>query len=187
MVDKYFSNESRKIPNDFMLRIFRFCKADIFISLFNSIKNHPNLEILDNHFCNKINNNSIDNILSLNLIPEGSKSIVRNFDKIVIACGTLQTTALLERSKGDFNKSDNLVLGKYLMEHLEGYIGSVVVKKSDEKSLFKTLSLNDNNMAISDYDGIGVALSLKKVSDMDQLNVQYEFRKLMPKPYFLRK
>ena len=99
----------------------------------------------------------------------------------------MQTTALLERSKEVFRKLTNLVLGKYLTEHLEGYVGTVIVKKSDEKFLFKKLSLNENNIAISDYDGIGVALSLKNVDFIDQLNVQYEFRKLMPKPYFFAK
>ena len=185
MLDKYFNNESRKIPSDFVLRIFRFCKADSFISLYNSIKNHPNLEILDNHFCNKINTSAMDNILSLELTPEGSKSILRSFDKIAIACGTLQSTALLERSKEVFKKSENLVLGKYLAEHLEGYIGTVKVKNANEKSLFKKLSLNENNIAINDYDGIGVAISLRNVSFIDQLNVQYEFRKIMPRPYFI--
>ena len=185
--DRYFNDESSKIPSDLMLRIFRFCKTDSFIRLYNSIKNHPNLEILDNHFCNKINNNAMNSILSLELIHESSKSILRNFNKIAIACGTLQSTVLLERSKEVFKKSENLVLGKYLTEHLEGYIGTVIVKKSNEKSLFKKLSLNENNIAISDYDGIGVALSLRNVSFMDQLNVQYEFRKLMPKPYFFAK
>ena len=187
MVDKYFNNESRKIPSDFILRIFRFCKTDSFISLYNSIKNHPNLEILDNYFCNKINNNTLDDILSLELLNESSKSILRNFDKIAITCGTLQTTALLERSKEVLTKADNLVLGKYLTEHLEGYVGTVIVKESNEKSLFKKLSLNEDNIAIDDYDGIGVALSLRNVSFIDQLNVQYEFRKLMPKPYFFTK
>lgn len=187
MVDKYFNNESRKLPSDFMLRIFRFCKADSFISLYNSINNHPNLEILDNHFCNKISNSTLNNVLSLELIPESSKSILRNFDKIAITCGTLQTTALLERSKEIFEKSDSLVLGKYLTEHLEGYVGTVIVRKSNEKTLFKKLSLNDDNIAISDYEGIGVALSLRNVNFIDQLNVQYEFRRLMPKPYFFAK
>jgi hypothetical protein len=187
MADKYFNDESRKIPSDFVLRIFRFCKADSFISLYNSIKNHPSLEILDNHFCNKINNSAMNNFLSLELIPESSKSILRNFDKIAITCGTLQSTALLERSKEVFKKTENLVLGKYLIEHLEGYIGTVKVKNSNEKSLFKRLSLDENNIAISDYDGIGVALSLRDIDSIDQLNVQYEFRKLMPKPYIFAK
>jgi choline dehydrogenase-like flavoprotein len=50
--------------------------------------------------------------------------------------------------------------------------------------LFKKLSLDANNVAIRDYYGIGVALSLRTVSLSDQLNVQYEFRQLMPKSYF---
>lgn len=186
IIDKYFANESRKLPNDFMLRIFRFCKTDSFISTFGSIKSHPNLEVLTNHFCNEIKINTLDNVLSLELIPEKSKSFLREFDKIVIACGTLQSAALLARSKKVL-KINDLVLGKYLMEHLEGFIGTVIVKRSDEKSLFKKLSLNENNVAISDYDGIGVALSLRNVGFIDQLNVQYEFRRLMPNPYFFAK
>ena len=170
-----------------MLRIFRFCKKDLFTNLYNSIKNHPNLETLNNYFCNKINSDAVDNVLSLELIPEGSTAILRSFDKIVITCGTLQTTALLQRSKEVFENSDTLVLGKYLAEHLEGYIGTIIVKKSDEKSLFKRLSLDDNNIAISDYDGIGVALSLKNPGCIDQLNVQYEIRKFIPRPYFFAK
>ena len=187
IADRYFNDESRKMPNDLILRIFRFCKPDLFIGLYNTIKNHPNLEILDNHFCNKINNNVSDKILSLELVPEGSKSILRYFDKIAVACGTLQTTALLKRSKEVCKKNNDLVLGKYLMEHLEGFIGTVIVKRSEEKTLFRKLSLDENNIAISDYDGIGVALSLRNVSFINQLNVQYEFRKLMPKPYFFAK
>lgn len=187
MVDKYFSNESKKLSSDYMLRIFRFCKTDFFTNLYNSINHHPNLETLTDHFCTKISTNTLDNILSLELIPKGSNTILRNFDRIVITCGTLQTTALLQRSKEIFERFDNLVLGKYLTEHLEGYIGTVMVKKSDEKSLFKKLSLDENNIAISDYNGIGVALSLKNLGYIDQLNVQYEFRKLMPKPYIFAK
>lgn len=184
IIDKYFTNESRKIPNDFMLRIFRFCKTDSFISTFDSIKSHPNLEVLCNHFCNEIKINALDNVLSLELISEKSKSFLREFDKIVIACGTLQTTALLKRSRDVFKKHGDSVLGKYLTEHLEGYVGSVTVKRYSEKMLFKKLSLDANNVAISDYYGIGVALSLRNLSLSDQLNVQYEFRQLMPKPYF---
>lgn len=187
MVDKYFSDESRKIPIEFMLRIYRFCKTDFFTNLYDLIKDHPNLETLNNHFCNKINSNTLDTVLSLELIPEGSNAILRNFDKIAITCGPLQTTALLQRSKEILEQSNNLVLGKYLIEHLEGYIGTVIVKKSDEKSLFKSLSLDDNNIAICDYDGIGVALSLNNQRCIDQLNVQYEIRKFMPRPYFFAK
>ena len=91
-----------------------------------------------NYFCNKINNSAIDNILSLELIPESSKPILRNFDKIAITWGTLQSTALLERSKEVFKKSENLILGKYLTEHLEGYIGTVKVKKSNENPILRS-------------------------------------------------
>jgi hypothetical protein len=187
MIEKFFNCQSSKIPDDFMLRIFRFCKTDSFTNLYNLIKDHPNLEILDNHFCSKIKYSTLDKVLSLELKPENSKFILRNFNKIAITCGTLQTTALLERSLGGFKESSNLVLGKYLTDHLEGYIGTVTVKKFNEKPFFKKLSLNEDNIVISDYGGIGIALSLKNVSLMDQLNVQYEFRKLMPKPYFFAK
>jgi hypothetical protein len=187
IIDKFFKYESLMMPDNLKLRIFRFCKTDAFVSLYNSFKDHPNLEILTNYFCHKIQRDIVNKTLSLELIPENSNSIFREFDKIIIACGTLQTTALLERSTEIFNKIDNLVLGKYLIEHLEGYIGTVTVKKSDEKSILKKLSLNADNLAISNYGGIGVAISLKNIDFRNQLNVQYEFRNLMPKPYLFAK
>ena len=183
LADKFFNNEIESLPDDFILRIFRFCKPDTFINLYHSFKNHPNLEILIDHFCYNINKNNLDGNLFLELIPNNSDSILRNFDKIVLTCGTLQTTALLERSAEIYKKINNSVLGKYLTEHIEGYIGTITIRNSKEKKFFDKLSLNDNNMARSDYEGIGVALSLSSISLKNQLNVQYEFRNPMSKPF----
>jgi hypothetical protein len=183
VADKFFGYETESLPNDLMLRIFRFCKPDIFMSLYLSLKNHPNLEILTDCFCYKIKKNTLNNNSFLELIPKNTDSILRNFDKIVITCGTLQTTALLERSSEIYNKQDDSVLGRYLTEHIEGYIGVVKVKTFSEKEFFKKLSLNENNRALSEYEGIGAAISLRSISFKNQLNVQYEFRNLMPKPF----
>jgi hypothetical protein len=172
------------LPKEFLLRCFRYCRPDFFIDVFNSIINHSNLEILSKHYCQSVSQNLTTNTLSVQLIPESFKTFSREFNKIVLTCGSLQTTALLMRSRDLAPKSDYPALGKYLSEHVEGYIGTVTIKNKLEKNIFKRISLDRNNRTLYDYNGIGFALNLKNTQDKENLNVQYEIRKLMPKPYF---
>lgn len=81
-------------------------------------------------------------------------------------------------------KSDYPALGKYLSEHIEGYIGSVTIKNKPEKNFFKKISLDKNNRTLKINNGIGFALSLKGDQGKNFLNVQYELRKMIPRPYF---
>lgn len=172
------------LPKEFLLRCFRYCRPDFFINVFNSIINHPNLEILSGHYCQSVSKNLTTNTLSVQLIPGSFRTFSKEFNKIVLTCGSLQTTALLMRSRELAPKSDYPALGKYLSEHIEGYIGSVTIRNKLEKNIFRRISLDRNNRTLYDYNGIGFALNLKSDQDKENLNVQYEIRKLMPKPYF---
>lgn len=172
------------LPKEFSLRCFRFCRPDFFIDVFDSIINHSNLELLTEHYCQYVSQNLTTNTLSVQLIPGSFKTFSREFNKVVLTCGSLQTTALLMRSRDLVPKSDYPTLGKYLSEHVEGYIGSVTIRNKLEKNIFKRISLDKNNRTLYDFNGIGFALNLKNTQDKEDLNVQYEIRKLMPKPYF---
>lgn len=172
------------LPKEFLLRCFRYCRPDFFVDIFDSIINHSNLEILSEHYCQSVSQNLTTNTLSVQLIQGSFETFSREFDKVVLACGSLQTTALLMRSRDLVPKSDYPALGKYLSEHIEGYIGSVTIRNKLEKNIFRRISLDRNNRTLYDHDGIGFALSLKNTQDKEDLNVQYEIRKLMPRPYF---
>jgi hypothetical protein len=178
VINNYFQNVSQKLPHEFFLRSFRFCKVDYFIDLFDKIKDNSKLEFLGEHFCRKIHKLPMSKSLSIELISKDSQITWREFHKVVIACGTLQTTALLMHSLGSLPDLNKDVLGKYLMEHREGFIGTMIARKSHEKTLFSSLCLDERNRAIEAYDGIGVAISLLG----QKINVQYEIRYHLPNP-----
>ena len=130
---KYFANEVNQLSRLFEIRLFRFCKSDFFIKLFRSIEYHPDLEVLTNHFCKSITKSRFTQELELELLTETLTPKKITFDAVVIACGTLQTTALLQRSETLLSKDTIKTLGHFLMEHLEGYVGKAWISNKNEK------------------------------------------------------
>jgi len=135
VISTKISDIEQSLPKELLIRCFRYCRPDFFIDDFNSIINHPNLELLSRHYCQSISKNSTVNTLTVQLIPESFEAFSKDFSKIVLTCGSLQTTALLLRSRNLALKSDYPVLGKYLTEHIEGYIGYVSIRNKREKNL----------------------------------------------------
>ena len=188
IINEFFAYESNNLPSELKLRSFRFCKPNFFINLFEQIKNNINLEVLSGSFCIKAIQDSKNSKLRIELLTKNFDITSKYFDKIVIACGTLQTTAVIQRSIESSQQSSKDVLGNYLMEHLEGYIGTIKIKKKNIKKTFRRLILDERNRAIDKFEGIGVAFSLAKNTFLqNQLNVQFEIRKFMPKPYLFVK
>lgn len=187
VIDEFFSLESKYLPNELKLRSFRFCKPNFFSNLFEEMKNHQNLKVLTGNFCIKATQNS-KHKLEIELLTKNFEITSKQFDKVAIACGTLQTTGLIQRSIKSFQPNSENVLGKYLMEHLEGYVGTIKIKKKQVKRVFKRLILDEKNRAIDEFEGIGIAFTLaSSILLQNQLNVQFEIRKFMPKPYVLVK
>ena len=183
---KYFAKEINQLPEDFEMRLFRFCEPDFFVNLFDKIKDKPNLELLSGHLCKSIDKSDFENKLQLQLLPMSQKVKTRSFDSVVITCGTLQTTALLQRSYNLMGTDTFEILGKYLMEHIEGYIGKAWTFRREERKFFSAIGLNNENRSIDAFHGAGVGLALKHLDKIDEteINVHFEFRSPMPKFYF---
>lgn len=182
---KYFPDESNQLPQSLEMRLFRFCQTDFFIKLFKSMQDHPNLEVLDGHLCKNISKSESGTELILELVPKNWNLKIQSFDSVVISCGTLQSTALIQRSESLVTQGFSNVLGKYLMEHLEGYVGKAWVFRKKERRFFDSIGLDNENKAITVFHGAGVALALKRqICDQDnRINVHFEFRKPMPRFY----
>jgi hypothetical protein len=180
LINRFFANEIKYLPEDFYLRSFRYCETDFFIKLFHEIKHHKQFILLEDHFCQEIQNN-IDGTLNIKVALTDGTIISENFGKVIIAGGTLQSTALLQRSKRILPKSSQKTIGKYLMEHIEGYVGTIIVKNGIEKKFFKNICNNGQNRCLEWLQGIGVAISLRSndLNDLDKLNVQFEIRSFM--------
>ena len=183
---KYFAKEINQLPEDFEMRLFRFCEPDFFVNLFDKIKDKPNLELLSGHLCKSIDKSDFENKLQLQLLPMSQKVKTRSFDSVVITCGTLQTTALLQRSYNLMGTDTFEILGKYLMEHIEGYIGKAWTFRREERKFFSAIGLNNENRSIDVSHGAGVGLALKHMGKIDgtEINVHFEFRAPMPEFYF---
>jgi hypothetical protein len=113
-------------------------------------------------------------------LDEYGNETSREFDKIVITGGTLQSTALLMRSRNVLPESSTKTLGNYLTEHIEGFIGTISVKRKVEKIFFGSISLDEHNRSSNEHYGRGLAISLRSVDKTSILNVQYEFREQIP-------
>jgi choline dehydrogenase-like flavoprotein len=184
VINQYFGNEKKILPEEFELRTFRFCDPRFFIDLFKDISKHKKLEILTDNYCTKIFRHSSSGELNIQLMSRDLNPISREFDKVIIACGAFQSTALIQRSPMLITKNSSLALGKNLMEHCEGFIGTLTVKNIFEKDLFSKLSLDSFNRAINELNGIGIAISNHVVNANKLINVHYEIRKFMPRFYF---
>ncbi len=181
-LEEFFSEELEFLPEHFEMRIFRYCEPDYFVKLFTKINNHPNLKILAGHLCTKVSKENSAETLQVELLPKNWNFESYTFDSVVIACGTMQSTALLQRSTTLFNGETPETLGKYLMEHVEGHVGKVWSINKKEKNFFSAISLNEENRSIEKFHGAGVGLSLKNsnINGTRKINLHFELRPPMP-------
>lgn len=184
IIEKYFLNESQELYPELKLRSFRFCDPGFFIKLFKEISVNKRLQILVGHFCVKAIKDEQESRVSLELLKNNFETTVLEFDKVIIAGGTFQSTALLQRTLHTTSAQNRENIGNCLMEHLEGYIGYVTISRKNSLKLFKKLSLDAGNRAMNIFSEIGIAISVNEsLSNKKLINTQYEIRKFMPRPY----
>ena len=184
IIEKYFLNESQELYPELKLRSFRFCDPKFFIELFKEISVNKRLQILVGHFCVKAIKDEQESRVSLELLKKNFETTVLEFDKVIIAGGTFQSTALLQRTLHTTSAQNKENIGNCLMEHLEGYVGYVTISRKKSLKLFKQLSLDEGNRAINIFSELGIAISVNEIlSNKKLINTQYEIRKFMPGPY----
>ena len=184
IIEKYFLNASQELYPELKLRSFRFCDPKFFIKLFEEISLNKRLQILAGHFCVKAIKDEQESRVSLELLKKNFETTVLEFDKVIIAGGTFQSTALLQRTLHTTSAQNRGNIGNCLMEHLEGYVGYVTISRKNFLKFFKQLSLDEGNRAINIFGGIGIAISVNEsLSNKKLINAQYEIRKFMPGPY----
>ena len=185
IIEKYFQSESLRLYPELKLRSFRFCDPDFFIKLFREILNNKRLRVIDGHFCIKASKQQNKSQLKLELLKKNFETTSYEFDKIVFASGTFQSTALVQRSVDPLKVRSNGLIGSNLMEHLEGYIGQITISRKPPLKFFTRLGLDEKNRALDYFKGIGVAISVNNYRSNERyFNTQFEIRRFMPGPYF---
>jgi hypothetical protein len=159
------------LPDSLRLRLFRFSDLEIFNKLLEESKEKNNFLLKTNLLCLTVAK-KLNSQYELKCINElGIHSYVQS-KLVIIAGGTLQSTALLLRSTSLEMPARKSVLGHYLMEHFDGYVGYLVVRKRDQKIL-SDISLDSNRKLGMDY-GVGFSFSSTEILKNCQLNLQFE-------------
>ena len=136
---QYISEAGLELPSSFSLRVHRSFPVESMLRLKKDVINSPNIRILLNTYCENISpliNHNGQESNSLKLLDESGQTSEIYAQKIVIAAGALQSVALLERSISIVNPESKGIVGKYLMEHLEGFVGYLDFKLEESRDKF---------------------------------------------------
>ena len=181
-----FLQEIRKeLPTCLDFRLYRFSNLQIYNELLDKSLLNDNFTLKTNFFCNEISSLS-DSTYKMEYIDSvGKKSMVHS-KNIIIACGTLQSTALLLRSNSIKFPAKSNFLGHGLMEHFDGFVGSLLIKKQNNKVL-NSLSLTSDRKLQNQNYGIGLSLQSNELIKNGFPNIHLEITKFKKKFLFERR
>jgi hypothetical protein len=170
--EQVVSEFQRILPSTFALRIFRFSNLEIFAQLLNALLLKQEFQILTRSFCTEIINNDSGTytLLIKNELGTCTEIVAK---RVIIAGGTLQSTALLLRSEKLTIPSREKVLGNYLMEHFDGFIGDLLVRKQDT-DLLSRMCLDDKHHFENKKFGISFSLSHREIKKLGFPNLHFE-------------
>jgi choline dehydrogenase-like flavoprotein len=183
---KELSKLKDSMPPWMNLRLFRFSKLDLYENLVTELLNNEKFTLLPQTTCLEVLPNSGSGY-SLDIASSNFKEKPQRIqaDKVVIAGGTLQSTALLMRSKNLTIPAREKYIGKYLMEHFDGFVGSLIVRKND-LPILKNFLLNLDRTWNSNNFGIAFSLSDATLTREGMPNLHFEVCKYKKKFIFER-
>ena len=166
-------SEFKKIlPNPFELRLFRFSNLEIFARLLDALLPKQEFQILTRSFCTEIisDDSGTYTLLIKNDLGTHTEIVAK---RVIIAGGTLQSTALLLRSEKLTIPSREEVLGNYLMEHFDGFIGNLLVRNQDT-DLLSRMCLDVKHQFGNKKFGISFSLSHHEILKFGFPNLHFE-------------
>lgn len=162
--DKYFGEIDRELPGQLELNLFRFSEGNFFKNLLSQLESDENFKLVTKNLVMEIRlpkqSESKQNNIELVLAEADSNEIRSSFHSdAVLTGGCLQSTALALKSPDIINRlSSTDIIGKYLMEHFDGYVGTLRLRSKD-RQILKKLVLDDNRMIPGKDFGVGIKLS----------------------------
>ena len=189
MLDSDFLNNQtflqeikEELPSCFDFRLYRFSNLQIYNKLLDESLLNENFTLKTNFFCTEIFLFSDSSYKLEYLNNLGKKSIIHS-NNIIVACGTLQSTALLLRSDSIQFPAREKFLGHNLMEHFDGFVGSLVIKKRN-KNLVNLFCLTFDRKLQNQNYGIGLSLHSDKIKEKGFPNIHLEITKYKKKFIF---
>lgn len=100
-------------------------------------------------------------VTTISTKPGLSKVNTEFYDDVFICCGTLDSTRLVLSSFPELGRETSA--GKFLMDHLDGYVGKIKIRPSDYKCI-KEFYLNSSRRLPNQIFGIGVCKATKDIN-----------------------
>lgn len=185
IIEKYLET-TNWLPSEFRMRPIRYIDPEIFNKLLRKNLENPNLRILTDHLCLEINEDTHDFTTSIRLQSAFGGCITIEVKAVVIAGGTLQSTKLVLNSPTIIRNLPQNVVGKYLMEHLEGYVGTLSISRNNLKTLHGLVLDKERKLINADTANFGVSLSISEslTKELSLVNVGIEIVNLQIKYLF---
>jgi hypothetical protein len=174
-IEEYFPL-SKSLPEDLRIRPIRYIDPKIFTKLLQNDLKNPNLVVLTEHLCVEISENELTGCPILILQNNFGTDIKIMPRDVVIAGGTLQSTKLVIDSPKIMENLSKKVVGNYLMEHLEDYVGTLSISEKNLKYLVN-LSLNKERKLTNDISkdfGVALGISESLSKKLSTINISLE-------------
>jgi hypothetical protein len=181
-LEKYFNQAHLELPAPLKLTLFRFCDENYFTSLLANLERNENFTLVTNTLVTEIRqsdmNDQEQNNVELLFIEatSGNSGNVFHSD-VVLTGGCLQSTSLAMKSTDILAKlsAPNLI-GKFLMEHFDGYVGTIRIKPKDKTTL-KKIILNEDRKIPGTAFGVGLTFTNKSSKISKDIEFHLEFVK----------
>ena len=174
-IEKYL-NPANWLPNEFRIRPIRYIDPDIFNKLLRDNLKNPNLMILTDHLCLEITEDTQNLTTSIRLQSAFGGFVTIKTKVVVIAGGALQSTKLVLNSPTIIRNLPQNVVGKYLMEHLEGYVGTLSISRNNLKAIHGLILDKERKLLNPRSANFGVSLSISEslTKELSLVNVGIE-------------
>ena len=190
VMDEEFINDNFQysilLPKELRMRPIRYADPKVFNELLQDDLQNPNLTVMTDRVCLEISEDEETGSPVVKLQDILKKVVNITPRDVVVAAGTLQSTKLVLSSPKIMQNLSKGIVGHYLMEHLEDYVGTLTISEKNIKTLFD-LSLNRdrklNNNVPKDF---GVALGIAEClsEQLSVLNISLEIIHLRTKYKF---
>lgn len=158
-IDKNFQH-SILLPKELRLNPIRYTDPKVFNKLLQKDLKNPNLIVMTDRVCLEISEDGETGSPVVKLQDILKKEVNITPRDVVVAAGTLQSTKLVLNSPKIMQNLSKDIVGHYLMEHLEDYVGTLTIYEKNIKTLLD-LSLNkDRKLKDNVQKDFGVALGI---------------------------
>ena len=161
-----------ELTDSITLRLFRFSKLNVFQQLLEESQSYSNFTIRQNLLGLELIQNH-DNLYTLKCVDKEGCATNLIAKKVFIAGGTLQSTALLMRSTSLKIPARDSYLGHYLMEHFDGFVGRIIIKKRNS-SVLANICLDSQRRFKNSNFGVAFTLTSNKIRELSLPNMHFE-------------